>query len=49
MLHGLETDKSDDFKKLARGHVEWAQIIQSLKNRDATLLAATTHSAQTLE
>jgi hypothetical protein len=49
MLHGLETDKSRDFRNLARGHVEWAQIIQSLKNRDATLLAANTHSAQALE
>ena len=49
MLHGLETDKSSDFKKLARGRVEWAQIIQSLKNRDATLLAANTHSVQALE
>jgi len=49
MLHGLETDKSRDFRKLAHGHVEWAQLIQSLKNRDATLLAANTHSVQALE
>lgn len=49
MLHGLETDKSRDFRKLAHGHVEWAQIIQSLKSRDATLLAANTHSVQALE
>jgi hypothetical protein len=49
MLQGLETDKSRDFRKLARGHVEWAQIIQSLKNRDATLLATNTHAAQALE
>jgi hypothetical protein len=48
MLQGLETDKLRDFKKLARGRVEWAQIIQSLKNRDATLLATNTHSAQAL-
>jgi hypothetical protein len=49
MLHGLETDKSRDFRKLAHGRVEWAQLIQSLKNRDATLLAANTHSVQALE
>jgi len=49
MLHGLETDKSRDFRKLAHGHVEWAQLIQSLKNRDATLLAANTHLVQALE
>ena len=49
MLHGLETDKSRDFRKLAHGHVEWAQLIQSLKNRDATLLATNTHSVQALE
>ena len=49
MLQGLETDKSRDFRTLARGHVEWVQIIQSLKNRDATLLAKNTHSAQALE
>jgi hypothetical protein len=49
MLQGLETDKSQDFRKLSRGHVEWAQIVQSLKNRDATLLATNTHSVQTLE
>jgi hypothetical protein len=49
MLHGLETDKSRDFRKLAHGHVEWGQIIQSLKNRDATLLATNAHSVQSLE
>jgi hypothetical protein len=48
MLQGLETDKLRDFKKLSRGRVEWAQIIQSLKNRDATLLATNTRSAQAL-
>jgi hypothetical protein len=49
MLRGLETDKSRDFRKLSRGHVEWAQIVQSLKNRDATLLATNTHSPMALE
>jgi hypothetical protein len=49
MLHGLEADRSRDFRKLARGHAEWGQIVQSLKNRDATLLAANSHSAQALE
>ncbi len=50
MLHAMESDRSRDFRTLvARGHVEWAQIVQSLKNKDATLLAANTHSVQTLE
>jgi len=49
MLQGLETDRARDFRKLSRGHVEWAQIVQSLKNRDATLLATNTHSVQALE
>jgi hypothetical protein len=49
MLHALETDKSRDFRTLARGRAEWSQIIQSLKNRDATLLATNTHSVQALE
>jgi hypothetical protein len=49
MLQGLETDKLRDFRKLARGHVEWAQLIQSLKTRDATLLATNAHSVQALE
>ena len=45
MLHALEADRSRDFRNLVRSHVEWAQIVQSLKNRDATLLAANGHSA----
>ena len=45
MLHALEADRSRDFRNLVRTHVEWAQIVQSLKNRDATLLAANGHSA----
>jgi hypothetical protein len=49
MLQGLETDKSRDFRKLSHGRVEWAQIVQSLKNRDATLLATNTHSTQAME
>lgn len=49
MLNALETDKSRDFRTLARGHAEWSQIIQSLKNRDAALLATNTHSVQALE
>lgn len=38
MLALLEADKLGDFHKLARGHHEWAQIIEALKQRDATLL-----------
>jgi len=49
MLHALETDRSRDFRDLVRDHVEWAQIVQSLKNRDATLLATNTHVVQALE
>jgi len=49
MLHALETDRSHDFRNLARDHVEWTQIVQSLKNRDATLLATNTHSVTALE
>jgi hypothetical protein len=49
MLQVLEADKSREFRKLARGHGEWSQIVQSLKNRDATLLATNTHSVQALE
>jgi len=49
MLQVLDTDKVREFRKLARGHGEWGQIVQSLKNRDATLLATNTHSAQALE
>jgi len=49
MLHALEADKSGDFRNLVRVHVEWAQIVQSLKNRDATLLATNGHLAQALE
>lgn len=45
MLHVLEADRSRDFRNLVRSKVEWAQIVQSLKNRDATLLAANGHSA----
>ena len=45
MLHALEIDRSRDFRSLVRAHVEWAQIVQSLKNQDATLLAANGHSA----
>jgi hypothetical protein len=49
MLQVLEADKAREFRKLARGHGEWAQIVQSLKSRNATLLATNTHSAQALE
>ena len=49
MLHALETDRSRDFRDLVRDRVEWSQIVQSLKNRDATLLATNTHSVQALE
>jgi hypothetical protein len=49
MLQVLEADKTREFRKLARGHSEWGQIVQSLKNRDATLLATNTHSVQALE
>jgi len=49
MLHGLETDRFRDFRKLMRGRVEWAQLVQSLKNRDATLLATNAHSTMALE
>jgi hypothetical protein len=49
MLHALETDRSREFRNLARDHVEWAQVVQSLKNKDATLLATNTHSVAALE
>ncbi len=49
MLHGLEADRFRDFRKLARGHVEWSQLVQSLKNRDATRLATNAHSTMALE
>jgi ABC-type amino acid transport substrate-binding protein len=46
MLQGLQSDRAGAFRKLAQGHVEWAQLVQSLKSRDVTLLAADTNAAQ---
>ena len=40
MLADLEADESGDFHKLAHGHHEWAQIMEALKRKDATLLTS---------
>jgi len=42
MLEGLEADKGGDFHKLSHGHREWTQVLEALKSKDATLLAANT-------
>jgi hypothetical protein len=46
MLQGLQADKSSDFQKLSRGHSEWSQLVQALKNKDTKFLAANTRLAQ---
>jgi hypothetical protein len=48
MLQGLQADKTGDFQKLARGHSEWAQLVQALKNKDKKFLAANTRLAQAM-
>jgi hypothetical protein len=48
MLQGLQADKSGDFQKLSRGHSEWAQVVQALKNKDTKFLAANTRLAQAM-
>jgi len=48
MLQGLQADKSGDFQKLSRGHSEWAQLVQALKNKDTKFLAANTRLAQAM-
>ena len=48
MLQGLQADKSSDFQKLSRGHSEWSQLVQALKNKDTKFLATNTRLAQAL-
>jgi hypothetical protein len=48
MLQGLQADKAGDFQKLARGHSEWSQLVQALKNKDTKFLAANTRLAQAM-
>ena len=48
MLQGLHNDKTGDFQKLSRGHSEWDQLVQALRNKDTKLLATNTRLAQAL-
>jgi hypothetical protein len=46
MLQSMQADKRDDLQKLARGHSEWGQVVQALKNRDVKLLNLNARLAQ---
>jgi hypothetical protein len=39
MLSGLETDKADDFSKLAQARPEWSRLVAALKKKDTSLLS----------
>jgi hypothetical protein len=41
MLANLETEKANDFRKLAQGHHEWNQLVRALTRNDSSLLMAT--------
>jgi hypothetical protein len=43
MLSSLMADKGGDFYKLSRGHGEWRQLEEALKNKDKSMLSAKTY------
>jgi hypothetical protein len=43
MLSSLMADKGGDFSKLSRGHGEWRELEEALKNKDKRVLGAKMH------